>query len=336
MIRLAPDRRGATLLRWGAGAVGWAVLLAAALGISAHFIGTVSTTMTLIASFTPLAVLAGVLAVPTLLAARQWVAAILAVVVAVAGVGSQLPQFIGAGPATQPDRSVTVRLMQANIWLGQADLEALTRTATANDVDVLTVIELTPEAVHRLTETGLTDALPYSVLYPRKGGGGAGIFSRFPLRDGAVLDGFALNNIKAVAEIPELEPLVVYALHPLPPYPEPAWKWAYELRRLRGALAEDPRPLVVGADFNSTYDHRQFRDLLANSAVEGAGPLLDAANFLGKGIIGTYPAGRPYPAVLAIDKVLTRGGTPTDLRRIDLPGSDHHGVVGDIRFDASS
>ncbi len=50
----------------------------------------------------------------------------------------------------------------------------------------------------------------------------------------------------------------------------------------------------------------------------------------------TFPADQWYPALLGIDKVLTRGGTPVSLRRIDLPGSDHYGVIGDVRLPAAS
>ena len=66
-------------------------------------------------------------------------------------------------------------------------------------------------------------------------------------------------------------------------------------------------PLIVGADFNSTYDHRQYREMLANSSPGRPQPLVDAAEQLGAGIVATYPAGRRYPALLAIDKRLHRG-----------------------------
>ena len=42
-----------------------------------------------------------------------------------------------------------------------------------------------------------------------------------------------------------------------------------------------------------------------------------------------------FADLLGIDKILTRGGTPQSLRRVDLPGSDHYGVIGDVRFGAS-
>ena len=87
--------------------------------------------------------------------------------------------------------------------------------------------------------------------------------------------------------------------------------------------------MVVGADFNSTYDHRQYRQILDEAS---GTPILDAAEYVGAGIVATYPADRRYPAVLAIDRILTRGGTPMSFSRTEIPGSDHYGVIGEIRL----
>ncbi|WP_308170541.1 endonuclease/exonuclease/phosphatase family protein [[Mycobacterium] fortunisiensis] len=300
------------------------------MGTATHFIGVDSSTATRIASFTPYLILLTVPAMVLLLLARQRLAAAVCVAIAAAGIWSQLPLFVGSSHTTAPD-DLSVRLMQANIRLGEADARSIVDTVVDERVDLLTVVELTPAAVGRLDEAGLSRTLQYSFVRPRDGGGGAGIFSRFPLQDGALLDGYALHNVKAVAQIPGAAPTEVYALHPVPPYPEPSWKWVYELRRLHAEFAAQTRPLIVGADFNSTYDHRQFRDLLRDSAADGVGALLDAQEYLGAGILATYPADRRFPALLAIDKILTRGPTPIAIRRVDLPGSDHHGLIGDIR-----
>ncbi|MDF2823342.1 MAG: endonuclease/exonuclease/phosphatase [Mycobacterium sp.] len=148
-----------------------------------------------------------------------------------------------------------------------------------------------------------------------------------------LLPGFILNNVRAELEVPAVQPITMFALHPLPPFPEPAWKWASELDRLRTILASEKQAMLIGADFNSTFDHKRFRDLLAEHGAPDSPGLVDAAEHVGAGIVATFPADRRYPAVLAIDRILTRGLTPVSFRRIDIPGSDHHGVIGDIRVD---
>lgn len=322
------------MIRRAATVVGTLAAGAAAVGIAVHFLGVVSTTAARLAAFTPLFVVLAAAAVLLLAVTRQRTAAAFAVLVLLVGVWSQVPLFTRAPIADAGPTDHTVRLLQANIRLGQADAAALVRTVTEQRADVLTLIELTPEAVERLSAAGLGDVLPYSFVRPRGGGGGAGVFSRFPLSEGQLLPGFELNNVTARADVPGLGPIAVYALHPLPPYPEPADRWASELRKLRGVFAAQELPLVVGADFNSTFDHRQYREMLHNSSPGRQQSLIDSAEQLGAGVVATYPAGRRYPALLAIDKILTRGGVPVAMDRVDIPGSDHHGVIGDIRFAA--
>ena len=64
--------------------------------------------------------------------------------------------------------------------------------------------------------------------------------------------------------------------------------------------------------------------------------LIDAAVYLGSGIVPTFPADTWYPAVLAIDRILMRGATPVSFQRVDLPGSDHYGVIGDVQLARSA
>jgi endonuclease/exonuclease/phosphatase (EEP) superfamily protein YafD len=221
-----------------------------------------------------------------------------AAVVVTIGAVTQAPLYRGSGPVDESPTQA-VRVMQANIRLGNADPAALVQSVQSRSVDLLTVIELTETAETHLAGAGLGALLPYTCGRPRDGGGGAGIYSRYPLRECAQLNGFVLNNLRATAEIPEITTTAVYALHPLPPYPEPAWKWVYELKRLRAIFAAERHPMIIGADFNSTYDHRQYRELLANSTRSGAAPLVDAAEYVGAGAVPTFPADRLIPPVLA-------------------------------------
>ena len=281
-----------------------------------------------VAAFTPVLIIVGVFGLALLLVARAWISAACAVLVVAVGLTAQASLYWGVDEQVS-DSDVTV--MQANIFLGQADPDALVSRVRDSGVDVMTVVELTTEAVRALERSGLRRALPFAFLRPRDGGGGAGIYARAPLTDGQLLRGFELSNLRARLLLPNRSPVSVYALHPLPPYPEPSWRWNAELRELRSVLAADTDPLIIGADVNSTYDHRAFRQLL--SGPSDSPQLTDAAEHLGSGIVATYPAGRPYPSLLALDRVLTRNGpTPTSFRRVDLPGSDHHGVLASIRL----
>ena len=308
--------------------VGLVATICAGIGVGVHFLGPVSTVVTLLASFSPLFVVLAVIAAAVSAAARFWPAVLAALIVVVVGVSAQLPLFLGGAPAAAADVPKIKRL-QAKIRLGEADPQALVSRVRSDRVDVLIVAELTPEAVDGLAAAGLESALPFSYLQPREGGGGEGIYARYPLRDTELLPGLQHNNLRATVVVPGATPFAVYALHPLPPYPEPAWRWALELDRIAAILEADRRPLIVGADFNSTYDHERYRNLLDAGGRDGL-DLIDSADYLGAGIVATYPADKWYPAVLAIDRILTRGGTPLSFERVDLPGSDHHAVMGEV------
>ncbi|MDG4668924.1 endonuclease/exonuclease/phosphatase family protein [Mycobacterium sp. 236(2023)] len=317
-------------LRTFTGIAGIVSAVSAGMGVAAHFFGPVSTVVTLLASFTPLFVVLAVLSAVILAAARMWFAVLAAVAIVVVGVASQLPLFIGEQP-TASGEAPTLRILQANLRLGEADPSALVDRVRGSGVDVLTVAELTGPAVDKLAAAGLREWLPYSYVRADYGGSGEGIYSRYPLTDTAALTGLEHHNLRATIQVPGAVPVTVYALHPLPPYPEPAWRWAAELDRIGAILAEERGPLIVGADFNSTYDHERYRHLLNVGARDGA-DLVDAGEYLGSGIVATYPADQWFPAVLGIDKILARGATPLSFVRVDLPGSDHHAVMGDVRL----
>ena len=50
------------------------------------------------------------------------------------------------------------------------------------DVDVLNLVELTPEAAEELGRAGLFELLPHRVLQPVEAGRGSGIAARFPIQ----------------------------------------------------------------------------------------------------------------------------------------------------------
>lgn len=312
------------------GLIGLGLAVCAGFGVAAHFFGPVSTVVTLFASFTPVFVVLAMFSAAVLAAVRFWFAALVALIVVVVGVASQLPLFFGQHP-TASAGAPKVTVLQANLRLGEADTRAVVDLVRDSRVDVLTVAELTGSAAEKLAAGGIQQWLPYSFLYPRYGGGGEGIYSRYPLSDTVELPGLQHSNLRATIRPPGATPVAVYALHPLPPYPEPSWRWAAELEKIAAILAEEERPLIVGADFNSTYDHERYRRLLSTSTRDGSA-LVDAGEYLGSGIVATFPADQWFPAVLAIDKILARGAAPTSFERVDLPGSDHHGVLADVQL----
>ncbi len=301
-------------------------------GVALHYLDITSDVVARFASVTPYLILASMIGLLAALFTRRPVVIGVVAAVVAAGVFTQLPLYLASAPEPHDD---DLTVFQANLYLGTADVSALARTVAEHDVDILTVSELTDSALAQIEKSSIAAQLPYSAAYPvAEGGGGTGLFSRYPLENAERLPDFALANVRAETVVGGRRH-AVYALHPVPPWPEPAWHWETELARLSDRLWAEQLPLIAGGDFNSTYDHVQLRRLFAETGTE------DAAEQTGAGIVATYPANRAVlPAVLAIDRVLVGPGTgdsgsgpqATSFERVKIPGSDHHGVIARIRL----
>lgn len=227
-----------------------------------------------------------------------------------------------SGPSAE--RPFTV--LHANILLGRADPDALVALVAEHEPDVFTVVELTPQADARLRAAGLTEYLPHSYVSAASGGNGTGIFSRHPLVDEERHDGFVTELLSARVQLPSGRAPLVFAVHPVPPWPRDPSDWVRELALLRQLLNKipvDDGPVVVAGDFNATQDHRRYRDLQDCRYV-------DAAVASGAGMLTTYSAQKWYPPVIAIDHVLVAGMTARSVRTVVLPGSDHRGILAEL------
>jgi endonuclease/exonuclease/phosphatase (EEP) superfamily protein YafD len=254
----------------------------------------------------------------TAVALRRWGTAAVAGVLTAAVAAIQVPANIGDGTPT----GSRLVVLQANLRVGSADPAALVGIVRSRQVELLATEELTDQAQDGLVAAGLPELLPYRYTAPLlEGGGGLGIWSRYPLSTGRNLPHFELGVLTARVAVPG-RPITFVAAHLLPPYPYPARKWRSEIARLRWTLAglRGDQPVVVAGDFNATTDHAQFRQLLGHG-------YRDAAGQAGAGYLPTYPTDRWYGPVIGIDHVLLRHATAADARTLDLPGSDHRALV---------
>ncbi|MFD1811376.1 endonuclease/exonuclease/phosphatase family protein [Rhodococcus gannanensis] len=304
----------------------------AALAAVAHVVGPESNKLIILSSFVPLLLVIGIVGLVALAAVRAWRTLVVGVVVVLAGVSMQVPLYVRDAPEAVTGGG-SIRLLQANIRLGEADLDALVDLVRSRSVDVLTVEELTDSAVDGLRIAGLDDLLPETYLVPKgSGGGGTGIYSRFPLRDAELLGDFSMANLVTKMDVGDGRTVTLAAVHPMPPYPSPSWMWATEMEKLRTLLHEraaDGDPVVVSGDFNSTYSHSRYRDILTDG-------FADAGEQAGAGLVATYPADRWYPPVIAIDRIVLKDAVVGEYERVELPGSDHYGIFATVTPEFAS
>ncbi|RJL21420.1 endonuclease/exonuclease/phosphatase family protein [Bailinhaonella thermotolerans] len=330
-VRRGGRRRLATVLAWAAALpfAAWAVLRLG--GVDAGF------RWAQLVAFTPYVAAASGVAAPAVLALRRWAALAVAVAAAVALGSAVLPRAIADGTwGPAPDGPV-VRVLTANLLMGQASAAGVVERVRLARADVLAVQELTPGAVERLEEAGLGRLLPYRKVLARDGVGGSGVYARFPVEaSGPAIDFGGFGQLRAWVRVPEAPAVEVVSVHPCAPARpdrEPCWKAGLEALPRPGDPG-DPRDTadtvrILAGDFNATLDHRPVRDLL------DAG-YRDAADATGRGLTPTWPELGPWveftPGV-TLDRVLADADVA--VRRFEtyrLEGADHRMTFAELQL----
>lgn len=313
------------LLRLAAYLVAAVGVLLTAVALISRLIPVTDHNILFVVSYSPYLLIGSAIAALVLLVTRRWLTAAIAVTLTAAAVAAELPLFIATtpAPATTP-----VRVLSANVRVGQADPRALIELAATN-ADVVAVQELTPGLADTLDKSGITDTFPYQALDPGEYGHGVGIWSRYPITKSSHIEGYRLKAIRSDIAVPGTSGDTVFVNIHLPgPWPQPIDAWREEIDRLPTTLGEitdqaGGRPVVVAGDFNSTYDMAPFRKLLT-------GGYRDGAEQAGAGLIRTFPADGSGPPRFGIDHVLTYNATAADVHTIRIPGSDHLGLLATV------
>ncbi|MFI6515914.1 endonuclease/exonuclease/phosphatase family protein [Spirillospora sp. NPDC050679] len=281
-------------------------------------------------AFTPYVAMASLAAPVLALLLRRWPAALVAALAATMLAAAVLPRAMTGG---NPDaRGPELRVLASNLAYGRVPAAELLELVRSTRADVLTLQELTPEAVTALREAGIAEDLPHSVLRPEHGASGTGIFARHPLREQpAIRIGF--TQTRAAMDVPGAPPVEVVSAHPCAPsVPAAARCWRDGLRALPPAAGEGGPVRVLAGDFNATLDHAALR------RVVGTG-YRDAADVAGAGLSTTWPESGPYrgrvPGV-ALDHVLA--DRRVAVRRFTthlLPATDHRAVGAELVLPAA-
>lgn len=301
---------------------GWLACVAGVAALVLHFAGLSSDLGMYLTAGTPYLVVAALVAPVLFAATRSWVSLVAAVSIGAAGIWTQAPLY-AANAATGPGTAVTA--MTSNIYFGAGDAAAVVGTAAANNVDMLTVQELTHAAVQRLEAAGLSRLLPFHYLVPGMGAEGTGIWSKYPLQEQREYPGFIFNQLSAKMIHPRIGPVQVYGLHPAAPMPT-ADRWHQEMGTLRAVVMErTPGRAILAGDFNSTHDHAAYRALLANG-------LADTGDQAGAGRLATWPTDRAFGPLIGIDHILVAEGTAKTVKSVTIPGADHKSVIATIEF----
>jgi endonuclease/exonuclease/phosphatase (EEP) superfamily protein YafD len=310
------------MIRVLATVIGVLALAVAAVGLVARYLSISNEVVLVIAAASPYLSAAGLAAMILFAVVRRWVLTIVAALLCAVMVIVLMPRFLG--PEKSAVASVSVRVLSANLTLGEADPRAVVALAWES-ADLLVVQEMTPRQALAMSAAGLDAVFPHRVIKPGTGAMGIGVWSRHPIVGSAEVSGYQMPMLSAKIRMPGVRfDTTVLAVHLAAPWVQPLKYFRDDIARLPTMLKEAARAagsgaVIVAGDLNSTYDMRPFRRLLD----EG---YRDAAEQAGAGLTRSFPS-RPWRGpVFGIDHVLVRNCTATAAQTVPVPGSDHRGL----------
>ena len=225
--------------------------------------------------------------------------------------------------------------MTCNVYKGKADPKRIVELVRSEDVQVLALQETTRDFASELERAGLGELLPYSSRASSDGVYGNGIWSALPISDaqsdavGSSASPMPSGTVTLGAGDSGADARVclvsVHTCAPVPGYWD-LWKRSVEeIGSVRDRAATDTATrYVLMGDFNATYDHAPFREMLG-------GTLRDAAREVGR-LTLTWPADRgPVPALSGIDHVVMGPGVGAhDIEVAPVAGTDHKALIATL------
>ncbi len=237
-------------------------------------------------------------------------------------------RFGGAESGRRAELGNSIRVLSGNLWRGKADSEALIDLIRRHEIDVFAAQELGSENAE-----AISSELPFGSLEPSDCFRGMGIalrrparFSRIPLRyrsaDRVVLEPGEWEGLSRPLDLVNVH---FQAPHALRPFPSPLVRHR-QVSGLERFFAENPSDsrLVVG-DFNATpiwSVYRRMARLFSDGAIQ-------SAQREGRPVERAWGPTAKSPRLLRIDHAMVRGLEVENFQVVDLPGSDHSGLVFD-------
>ena len=263
--------------------------------------------------------------------ARLWRSAGLAVLTMLIAAAGRGPVF---DPVERPGSGRPLTLLYANIWDQNRYPDALAAKLRAIDADILITSETTRAVAEG--EAGLRAAYPYRLVSPGTGVAlRTAIWSKYPLSDGQL---YLDNNVAptaaaAIADLGGGTTVGLIGAH----FSRPAERLHQVQVAALGPIADKlgrvtlGRPLIVAGDFNAS----PWSWVVARAAQVTGSDVLGGYRVTWKGHYWTPLGPLPEPWGHQIDQILLSAGIGVEaVETVDLPGSDHRGVLVRLRIPA--
>ena len=232
--------------------------------------------------------------------------------------------------ATASTDDSAARIMTLNTKNGQASAADIVNLVRSQNVEVLCLQELSDSMINELSQAGLFQLLPYYVVSDGasevSNGGRNGIWTLAPMGNisGNLLP-IETSSMPAGSISIGGSTVRIVSVHPNSPVRGAQDLWESGLSVI-GSLSDYDHSYLIMGDFNSTWDHARFRELLGSS-------FADAGETAGEGFHMTYPSGGKIPSLIEIDHIVyskDSGIVVSDLETATISGTDHKALLGTL------
>lgn len=257
---------------------------------------------------------------------RSWRWLVVAALCVAVNAAYVLPFYVAPREAAAATPTATLRLLHANVLIGNKDHEAFIRLVRAEQPDVFVVQEATRGWLAALEV--LRDTYTHRLVVPNRGEQHIALYSRLPLAE--VKAGFVSSESAPPAHIlaritqGEREIAMLTMHPPNPPDPERTRARNSELAFAASVARSSAKPFVIIGDLNITMWSPYFKRLEQDAGLRDVRP--------GFGVLPSWsPSGRV--SLIPIDHCLVSPDiTVRDVRTGANTGSDHRPLIVELAF----
>ncbi len=291
-------------------------------------------------SFVPLALIPGAVCLVLALLWRRRLLAIVCILALAVNGYWHAGYFVG-GTRVSTDAAQSVitsastsdnaaRVMTLNTQNGAASARQIVEVVREQHVEVLCLQELTDGMVSDLEAAGIDELLPYHVVSEGasaiSNGGRNGIWTATAQSDvSRNLLPIQTSSMPAASITIGSATVRIVSVHPNSPVRGAQDLWDEGLSTI-GTLSDYSHAYLIMGDFNSTWDHARFRELLGTT-------FADAGQESGQGFHMTYPSNSLIPSLIEIDHIVySRDSdiTVSSLETVTITGTDHQALLGTL------
>jgi endonuclease/exonuclease/phosphatase (EEP) superfamily protein YafD len=302
-------------------ALAWVTIAAMAVVAALPWIGRLrGRVVTILRSLMPWATIPAVPVAVLAARSRRRTAAVVAGAVAATGVVTSAPLVVRRRQPRPAAPARSLSILHANLLFDNIRMPDVALALEQVDADVLTFSEYTPNHARLLRASSLAAAYPHQIEQPAALASGTALWSRYPVTAGhppATRHHAVVGDVEGPGGT--LRVIVVHTQSPVIHHRQ----WSDDLAVLATVAPADPT--VMTGDFNAGWSHPEFRAVLARG-------WRDVHHVVGRGLSSSWPVDRALlPPFIRLDHALVNDDVIVErVRDVDIPGSDHRGLLVDV------